>query len=364
MKIIDTLTQSPEFHLPSKEPYVRMSTKSIERRDEINKMISSGKLQFEEVPCLCENESFDLISRFDKYGIMQKTVICRQCGLVQSNPRMTSKSTEWFYGSDFYGVLYGRIDGKSTTEFILSESKRRPQDRYKFVKANLDYSKIHTILEIGCSGGWNLYPYFNDGKKVVGYDYGPALVEAGTKLGMDLRVGKIENDMNEHGKYDLILMCHVYEHIPNPIKFIEDLKKYLAPGGYFYIEVPDMRELDMRGIINSHSYYYTKNTFLNYLEINDLSLKAYQKDKKKNGSQSGLFTVNNNGHNDTSCLKNEYQRIKKIILKDDRNLRIRKRLKEYSKKIKLFHLLSALSHIIRKHRKKPSRLETVFVTSE
>ncbi len=361
MKIIETLTGSLEFHEVSKEPHVRMSSKSISRRDEINRMIDSGNLQCEEVSCLCGNDTFDLISEFDKFGVKQKTVICRKCGLVQSNPRMTKEANDWFYGSDFYGELYGRIEGKATTEFILSEAKNRPQDRYEFVKQNLDYSKVNSVLEIGCAGGWSLYPYFKDGKRVVGYDYGPALVEAGKKLGMDLRVGKIEDDKSENGKYDLIMMCHVYEHIPNPKQFLDNLKKYLAPGGHFYIEVPDMRELSINGLVNGHSYYYTKNTFIYYLNKFGLSIISYQRDDKKLGSQAGLFEMSGSDSH-KHPLQEEYLRMKKIIQRNDKILMYRKKLKAFSKKMKVFLPISKLSHALRTHNKKAVKLETVAIS--
>lgn len=360
MRIIETLTKNRIFHEQGEIPYVRMTPEAIAKRNELNTLIETGKVAFEGVPCLCGKEEFDLIASYDRFGIKQKMTLCRTCGLVQSNPRMTKEATDWFYGSDFYGNLYGRIDGKATKEFILSEAKARPQARYEFVKNNLDYSKIKSVLEIGCAGGWSLLPYFNDGKKVVGYDYGPALVEAGRRLGMDLRVGKIEDDPHEHGTYDLIMMCHVFEHFPKPFESMKTLEKYLAPGGHFYIEVPDMKELAMSGIINAHSYYYTKATFLHYLGRMGFSPVSYQNDSRELSSQAGIFRKST-PQDTVPSLSGEYMRMKTLIEKADSTLTRRQKIKTFAKKISVFKALSYGAHLIRKTKKRPAKLETASI---
>ncbi len=362
MRIIETLTKSEEFHTQGARPYVRMTSEAIKKRDELNERIRSGEVKFEAVPCLCGKDEFDLIAEVDRFGIMQKMVICRNCGLVQSNPRMTKEATDWFYGSDFYGELYGRIEGKAAKEFILSEAKNRPKTRYELVKKQLDYSKIQSVLEIGCAGGWSLYPYFLDGKKVVGYDYGPALVEAGKKLGMDLRVGKIEDDPKETGTYDLILLCHVYEHFPNPIESIQKNLKYLSPGGHIYIEVPDMKELAVSGIINAHSYYYTENTFIHYLHKAGLAPIAYQKDARELSSQAGLFERIAQGDK-TPSLQNEYERMKELIRNADKRLLRRKKMKKVMEKIGLLPLGRYMAHLARKSKRRSVQLESVNLNS-
>ena len=73
---------------------------------QFNKNVTDGIIEFEEVQCLCCNKEFDLIAKTDRYGILQDTVICTQCGLIQSNPRMTPNSTMEFYNSDVYRNCY------------------------------------------------------------------------------------------------------------------------------------------------------------------------------------------------------------------------------------------------------------------
>src|SRR3989344_9703879 len=144
MKIIGQLTRNKIFYDPPYEPYDRMGRDALKLRDEFNKLVSEKKIEFEEIPCLCGNDTFYLLSNYERHSIYQPIVMCERCGLIQSNPRMTEKAQSWFYGSDFYGRLYERIEGKATEKFIIEESKRRPEERYQFIKKkNLDYKNIN-----------------------------------------------------------------------------------------------------------------------------------------------------------------------------------------------------------------------------
>ncbi|HMK88381.1 MAG TPA: methyltransferase domain-containing protein [Methylocystis sp.] len=44
------------------------------------------------------------------------------------------------------------------------------------------------------------------------------------------------------GSFDVVLMCDVLEHIPNPIRLLQSLQKLLKPGGCISLAVPDKRQ--------------------------------------------------------------------------------------------------------------------------
>jgi SAM-dependent methyltransferase len=50
---------------------------------------------------------------------------------------------------------------------------------------------------------------------------------------------KIHLQINK--KFDYVVLCHVIEHIPNPIGYIQDLQNLLNPGGVILIACPDKR---------------------------------------------------------------------------------------------------------------------------
>ena len=55
----------------------------------VEKKIAEGVYQFESVPCgLCGGEDFDVIATKDRYGLDNRVVTCKHCGLIQTMPRM------------------------------------------------------------------------------------------------------------------------------------------------------------------------------------------------------------------------------------------------------------------------------------
>ena len=59
----------------------------------------------------------------------------------------------------------------------------------------------------------------------------------------------IKKDLSEFsdsnkGKFDVITMWHVLEHVPNLLEYIEKLKELLAPNGYLIVAVPNFKSHD------------------------------------------------------------------------------------------------------------------------
>jgi SAM-dependent methyltransferase len=68
------------------------------------------------------------------------------------------------------------------------------------------------------------------------------------------------------GPYDLIVLSHVLEHVPQPVELLADLRATLAPGGLVYVEVPLEycgALVKRRGIaLGPHIHFYTRTSLL------------------------------------------------------------------------------------------------------
>ena len=227
----------------------------------LNGRIDSGDLVLEDVPCLCGETDFDLLATFDRYRIQNSTVICRHCGLIQSNPRMSDQETTAFYTSDAYRWIYDealmQIDRASFLALVERSS-------YRFDYAVEQRGGVpSSVLEIGCGGGWNLWPYMEAGASTVGYDHGSLLVQYGQSLGLDLRHGSVENTGDE--RFDLIIISHVLEHFLDPVLELTAITKNLADGGALYVEVPNADHFCIGGLQNAHTYYFSPRTLSAYM---------------------------------------------------------------------------------------------------
>ncbi len=282
-----------------------MNDEQVRLVDQFNRRMDTGEIAMETVPCLCGNDGFALLAEYDRYRIRQRVVICSTCGLVQNQPRMTRRETEKFYASDAYRKLYDpdifELDRQGFDGYL-----KKTAYRHDLVSSHRNGKAPDKVLEIGCGGGWNLYPYMQDGARVVGYDHGPALVEFGRGLGMDLRTGSIDDV--EGDEFDLIVLSHVVEHFLDPVGEVRKLAARLKNGGMVYIEVPNVRHFCLGGLQNAHTYYFSPATLIHYMSR--AGLKPLE--EKEFGSHLGMI-FGRNGNPNSPGLDGEYETMVSLI---------------------------------------------------
>ena len=134
-------------------PVLKLSQRQIEY---VNKFNNSPKIKFEKISCVnCSSANQKILFTNDRYGFNQKTVICKKCGLIFSNPRMTQNSADFFYKSDLYRNVY---DESELDEQIISnyEKLEKNPKRPFFDIINSLNLKYQSVCEIGSAGGLNL----------------------------------------------------------------------------------------------------------------------------------------------------------------------------------------------------------------
>jgi SAM-dependent methyltransferase len=241
--------------------HIRLTPFQADVRDKVLLEISSRSYVWEEVECLCGSHENQCISETDRYGLPISTVICMNCGLLRTNPRLKSESLKHFY-SHYYRDLYMGPE-YGTIEMYFDNMVRTGEVILKTVLSTLpDYSLSEKkVLEIGCSAGGILLPFLRRGAKVKGYDYDPRYISFGNSVEkrLNLNVGGLENLCSETEKYDLIILNHVLEHICDPVEAIDLLRSALVECGILYIGVP--------GLNNTNAYFSHSRSFLGSLHI-------------------------------------------------------------------------------------------------
>ncbi len=228
-------------------------------RDEVIGKIVSNEYTYEEYCCECGQtiEQMELIAEKDRYGIPVETRICKNCGLVMTNPRMTQESYNEFYDKEYRRLYVG--DEQPQKEFF-DKQVRKGQLIFDYLSKNLDISGIKTILEIGTGAGGILYAIQKEMAPDVvieGIDLGSEYIEYGRNYGLNLKcMDSAELCRIKPHQYDLIILSHVYEHFLDLKKEMDSISSLLRKGGYLYIEVP--------GIYNIHNAY--KGDFLLFLQ--------------------------------------------------------------------------------------------------
>ena len=96
-----------------------------------------------------------------------------------------------------------------------------------FINKVMEISEGTDILEIGCGEGGNLKPFLDLGCNITGVDLSPSKIEKGKNFFKDNpnkdRIKLIAEDIYQStslGKYDLIIMRDVIEHIHDQERFM------------------------------------------------------------------------------------------------------------------------------------------------
>lgn len=253
---------------------------------ELNTKISNNEFETENAPCLCGSLNFDRLFTFDRYGINQDSVICRRCGLIQSNPRMTENSCKIFYEEDYYRNLYTPnidIEEYTKSKFSIDAGKQI----FDTINSSFPISKSTKVLEIGAGGGWNLGVFNKLCEQVVGIEYSHRLVELGKTYGINMIQGGVEEIQD---KYDIIILNHVLEHMLSPIKELCIIKKHLTPKGILYISVPNILNFSFVQIQSAHVNYFNPINFKYYVE--QAALKTIDIGESESIHMYGIFSEN------------------------------------------------------------------------
>ncbi len=234
-------------------------------------------------------------------------VICKDCGMVYTNPQPT-KTTLSLYYKNVYN-LFGRA----------STGSRRSQ--LEFLIMNIPES-INTIFEIGPFDGTFLNLAKKEGFKVFGVEPSVEGVNRAKKqyninLDNDFFDDKyVESFVEEkQEKFDVTCFFHVLEHIQNPLNFLELVRKITKTGGYIFIEVPDAKKPNAENIADffsiEHIMHYTENSLENIAYVLGLDIIAVEKPQDINVIR--MILKNSSKEANGEILFNDFEKNKKIV---------------------------------------------------
>ena len=237
---------------------------------------------------LCEADNMKLLfvakERDWGTGEIFNIVRCNQCGLVYINPRPGKNEVKKYYPPETWPRAKENIDFETAT--INNQHWRKVM---KLRTAHLSkYIENGRILDIGCGDGFFLKYLKERGWKAYGVEPG----EVGSRyardvLGIEVFTGNLEDANFPDSWVDAASLYAVFEHLPDPIKTLKEIKRILKPSGILFISVPNFGGLESRifrgrwlGIkAPTHLYHFTpitlsqiiKKTGFQLLEIKHIS---------------------------------------------------------------------------------------------
>lgn len=164
---------------------------------------------------------------------------CAACDAVYLYPAPSEEEEERFYRQEFEKFMCDRSgedrdwsNAKAHIQTNQDQVNRRWPFLAPYVKAGM------ALLELGCSSGFMLNRFREEGLKCVGIELSGGFLEFLHANGHEAyqTIQELESRGKRH--FDLIVHFFVLEHIRHPFKFFEESLGLLKPGGKIIAEVP------------------------------------------------------------------------------------------------------------------------------
>ena len=100
-------------------------------------------------------------------------------------------------------------------------------------------------LEIGCGAGWFLKRLRKVGWLAEGVEWDETAAQrAAERSGCEVRTGDYRKLALTEGKYSLVVLNHVFEHLDDPIESLKRFRTLLKPGGRVVLVYPNPNSVD------------------------------------------------------------------------------------------------------------------------
>jgi SAM-dependent methyltransferase len=169
---------------------------------------------------------------------------CSKCDVRFQYPALTPEEEAKFYNAEFEGFMTSRsgdAGGWQGTESHILANEPTKIRRMKYLAPHV--GKEASILEVGCSSGFMLLPFHENGHSCIGIEpsgfFSAFVKNRGIEVFSSLdQLSEISPDK----KFDLIMHFFVLEHIAQPLEFLKSQIALLKKGGKIIFEIPNVAD--------------------------------------------------------------------------------------------------------------------------
>jgi len=181
---------------------------------------------------------------------------CDSCGSEFLSPRPTESELPPFYPSDYHA--YNENHGAIARLLVKARARARAR-----LYGGLIQNRPGRIFDVGTGD----CRHFDELRRFLdiecsGIEIQPDIAAKGRARGYDVLEGTLENaDLTRYvGKYDVVSMNHVLEHVVDPRLMLERAHDLLRPGGYLIGQLPTVSSWENRVFgRNWGGYHYPRH---------------------------------------------------------------------------------------------------------
>jgi len=193
----------------------------------------------------------------------------RRCGHIQLLPMFSEKEHKDFYDKN----LQDKARNKELNYRKLQENCLYDTIRHVKLIKFLHPCRESRILDIGSGYGFFANELHRNGyESILGVEISSERRDLALEHGeVQILNYDVDNPNGEIGKFDLVTLFHVLEHMRDPINFLKSIRKLLNPDGILLCEVPNVRELALDECQEYNDFYWIP-AHLNYFSEKTLSV--------------------------------------------------------------------------------------------
>ncbi len=175
---------------------------------------------------LCGGKKFVLKNKKTRDNRKVSILQCFRCSLTLLDSFEHLKKISYERGDMHEAVARNQREYRQLLRGLRKDDLRRFNQWKKIIKNK-------SLLDFGCGAGG----FLKLAKKITKKAEGVELDNIARFYNKEIEVKKNINDFKE--KFDVITLFHVLEHLPDPIGFLKNLKKYLKTRGLVIVEAPN-----------------------------------------------------------------------------------------------------------------------------
>lgn len=212
---------------------------------------------------------FSLTDRRKGLSGSWQLVKCDGCGVISMMPMPTDEQLATYYAA------YSKDD---KLDLVQKVGSRYPRLRRTFHRLSGDVDPrdfVHVpaggrVLDYGCGHAGYLSDFHYRGVAISGAEIAGYVVDACRSDGFDVhKVDDFSHIPFGDGKFDIVYLMQVFEHLKDPHGFMKELARILKNGGMLYLAVPNSCSIWRKVFGNNwvsgwfapfHLFHYNRDT--------------------------------------------------------------------------------------------------------
>lgn len=199
-------------------------------------------------------------------------VVCEGCGSVFQSPAPSQADLDRYYESE-YRLQYQGTEGPTAKD--LRNQEGRAASLVNFMTGLVQPGAKH--LDIGSSAGILLREFRQRlGTQPAGIEPGRAYRQFAEAAGLQVYPSLEDIKAAGEGRFDVISMSHVLEHLTDPVGYLADLRtEVLAHNGLLLLEVPNLYA--HRSVELAHLQAYSTHTLVETVRKGGYAVKKLKR---------------------------------------------------------------------------------------